>query len=400
MELVLRPLASAGPGEGDVEIVERKGLGHPDTICDHLAEGLSAALCRRYLREFGTVLHHNVDKVLLSAGQSRPAFGGGEVLEPIDIYFAGRATTQVEGRRLPVEDIVAEEAIAWLAKNLHALDPAAHVRTHCLVRPGSGELADLFARRQTAGFWPANDTSCGVGYAPLSRLERLVLALEHRLNGWGGEGRNPERGEDIKVMAVRRGGELELTVACAFVGGFLEDLAAYRAAKAALLADVRTIADDEGWPGAAVHVNAADGDDARSVYLTVTGTSAEAGDDGQVGRGNRANGLITPGRPMSMEALAGKNPVSHVGKLYNLLAGRIAAAVVAQIPEIAAAQCMLVSRIGQPVERPQVADVAVFAEGSRSTDRFRAPVEAVVAAELDGLGDLSDRIIAGEVAVC
>jgi S-adenosylmethionine synthetase len=51
-----------------------------------------------------------------------------------------------------------------------------------------------------------------------------------------------------------------------------------------------------------------------TVYLTVTGTSAEAGDDGEVGRGNRVNDLITPYRPISLEAAAGKNPVTHVGQ--------------------------------------------------------------------------------------
>lgn len=80
--------------------------------------------------------------------------------------------------------------------------------------------------------------------------------------------------------------------------------------------------------------------------LVVSGTSAEAGDDGEVGRGNRINGLITPGRPMSLEAAAGKNPVSHVGKIYNVLARDIAEAVVARVPEVASAECCMVSRIG------------------------------------------------------
>src|SRR5690606_40191772 len=87
----------------------------------------------------------------------------------------------------------------------------------------------------------------------------------------------------------------------------------------------REAARTAGARDCAVEVNMADGETPESVYLTVTGTSAESGDYGQVGRGNRANGLITPHRPMSLEAVAGKNPVTHVGKLYNLLASRIAA---------------------------------------------------------------------------
>jgi S-adenosylmethionine synthetase len=78
-----------------VEIVERKGLGHPDTICDALAETLSRNLCSEYRRRFGKILHHNVDKALLRGGRAAAKFAGGHVLSPINIYFAGRATDKV-----------------------------------------------------------------------------------------------------------------------------------------------------------------------------------------------------------------------------------------------------------------------------------------------------------------
>jgi S-adenosylmethionine synthetase len=87
-----------------------------------------------------------------------------------------------------------------------------------------------------------------------------------------------------------------------------------------------------------VVVNAADDLQAGSVYLTVTGTSAEAGDDGEAGRGNRVNGLITPYRPMTMESAAGKNPVTHVGKISNVCASLITQRQVTEIAEIAAVQ--------------------------------------------------------------
>ena len=74
-----------------VEVVERKGLGHPDTIFDALAEALSRALCREYLQKCGIILHHNVDKALLCGGRAAPQFGGGVVLAPIEIHLAGRA---------------------------------------------------------------------------------------------------------------------------------------------------------------------------------------------------------------------------------------------------------------------------------------------------------------------
>jgi S-adenosylmethionine synthetase len=91
-------LSSLESVDDTVEVVERKGLGHPDTICDALAEALSLSLCREYQQRFGAILHHNVDKALLCGGSAVPSFGGGTVTRPIDIYLAGRASAQLEPR--------------------------------------------------------------------------------------------------------------------------------------------------------------------------------------------------------------------------------------------------------------------------------------------------------------
>src|SRR6266568_7412888 len=179
------PLIVSGLRAADeaVEIVERKGLGHPDTICDALAETLSRNLCREYLKRFGTILHHNVDKALLSGGRAAPAFGGGAVLAPMNIYLAGRAVTSVGNDRLPIREIAIEGSRSWLRSNLHALDAERHVQIHELIHPGSSDLQALFTRDSKQGAPLANDTSFGVGYAPMSSLEQLVLAAERRING-------------------------------------------------------------------------------------------------------------------------------------------------------------------------------------------------------------------------
>jgi S-adenosylmethionine synthetase len=169
------------PGEGDAlpfEVVERKGLGHPDTICDALAEQVSLRLSRFYVEQFGLILHHNVDKVLLVGGESVPAFGGGVIRAPIEIVLAGRATREFRGVPVPI-DMLAEDACrTWLAAHLHALD-AGSVQIRVRIHPGSPDLVDLYLRQRRTGMWLANDTSCGVGFAPLSRLERAVIAAEY-----------------------------------------------------------------------------------------------------------------------------------------------------------------------------------------------------------------------------
>jgi S-adenosylmethionine synthetase len=399
MELTVSASREPAVGELGLEVVERKGRGHPDTICDRLAEEFSISLSRFYLERFGAVLHHNVDKALLRAGSARPAFGGGQIDAPMEIYLAGRATNEFRGAGVPVGELAAEGSRSWLRRNLHALDPDRDVRVHCLARPGSQDLVELFLRSQKERRWLANDTSIGVGFAPMTDLERVVESVEMRLNDAALKAACPEVGEDVKVMGIRRGGRIDLTVSCAFVGRAVTSLEDYlekkeRARRAALEA-----AAGETGMEVSIEINRADDPARGSIYLTVTGTSAEAGDDGQAGRGNRANGLITPFRPMTLEAAAGKNPMSHVGKLYQIASRRIAEAAVARIPAVAAAECTLVSQIGRPLRDPRVAGVGVtLRKGARPPDVAPA-VGRIVEEELEGLDGLWREILEGRLAV-
>jgi S-adenosylmethionine synthetase len=381
-----------------VEIVERKGLGHPDTICDALAETLSRNLCREYLGRFGAVLHHNVDKALLCGGRAAPVFGGGRVIEPINIYLAGRAIMEVGGNVIPIEEIAVEGSRAWLRANLHALDAERDVRIAALVQPGSQDLQELSLRLRE-GVALANDTSIGVAHAPLSALERLVLAVEKHINGKHSKREHPAWGEDVKVMGIRRGMTVCVTVACAMIGRYLAHMDDYLAETVAVADAVRELSIAHGFPESEVRVNAADSVSANSIYLTVTGTSAEAGDDGQVGRGNRVNGLITPCKPMSLEAAAGKNPVTHVGKIYNVLAQQIAENLVVMVPEIAAAQCLIVGQIGAPITEPAMLQVRLAMRDGMPIDRVRPRVAEIASDHLARATTLVQDFIAGKIAV-
>lgn len=389
----------SSPLHQPVEIVERKGIGHPDTICDALAEELSRALCRFYLDKFGIVMHHNVDKVLLWGGISQPGFGGGEVTAPIEIFMAGRATCEYKGITVPVEELVKESCSQWLRSHFHALDPERHVKLHSLIRPGSIDLVELYLRQEQTGIALANDTSCGVGYAPLSELERVVLRVEKSLNTADIKSAHPEIGEDIKVMGVRKQETLELTVACAFIDRYIENVNDYVQKRANLISLVEQAVSTESNMRVNVNVNAADDIDNGSLYLTVTGTSAESGDDGEVGRGNRVNGLIAPYRPMNMEAAAGKNPVTHVGKLYNIVAQRVAETLVQELEEVQQAYCFLVSRIGSPITEPQVADLQLVMQDGLTIDVVRSRAEEVVYDQLADIAHIRRELIDGSLMV-
>jgi S-adenosylmethionine synthetase len=382
MDVIVSELRSPPVEALPLEMVERKGLGHPDTICDALAEEVSRALSRFYLERFGRVLHHNVDKVLLCGGAARPAFGGGEIIEPLDVYICGRASRDVRGVRVPIEELAVTACRRWLRHHLRALDPERHVRLHLLVRPGSPELVELFLR-QPAGAPPlANDTAIGVGFAPLSELERLTLAVEQRLNASAVKAGCPALGEDVKVLGIRRYGRADVTVACAIIGRHVRSVGEYLAATEGARRIAERAAREVSGLDIAAAVNTADDPGAGSLYLTVTGTSAESGDDGQTGRGNRANGLITPCRPMSLEAGAGKNPINHPGRLYQVAAGRIAAEVVDTVEEASAAECYLASRIGWPITTPQAAEVRIRIPPGGSAEDLADRVRAIVEAQL------------------
>ena len=382
-----------------VEIVERKGLGHPDTICDALAEELSRSLCQFYLEHFGLVLHYNVDKALLWGGASQPAFGGGKILAPMEIFLAGRATCEYKGIRVPVEELIHESASNWLESNFHALVPENHIKLHSLIRPGSADLVELYLRQKETGTALANDTSCGVGYAPASELETVVLQIEKKLNSNEIKSLHPEIGEDIKVMGSRRGNLFELTIACAFIDRYISDLQDYSNKKSQLASLVEQEAKLATNKQLMVTINTADDIAAESIYLTVTGTSAESGDDGEVGRGNRVNGLITPYRPMNMEAAAGKNPVTHVGKLYNIVAQQIADSLIREIDEIEEACCYLLSQIGSPINEPRLVDLRLQLQADADIEAQRSGITDIVQDKLANISCIQQMLIDRKICV-
>lgn len=383
--LIVTRTSTEWPDDAAVEVVERKGLGHPDTLCDAIAERVCNVLCRAYLEQFGAILHHNVDKVLLCGGTSHPRFGGGTITAPIEIYLAGRATKEWRGAVIPVDELAIAACRELLGERLRLHED---IRVISRIRPGSSELGALSQR----GELPlANDTACGVGCAPLSELEQTVLEVTRTLASPSVHAEHPAIGSDVKVMAVRYRDRVDLTVACAMIDRYLESFDAYVAERSYVKQLAGEAARRVSQLPATVLVNAADDDDDKAVFLTVTGSSAEAADDGEAGRGNRVSGLITPCRPMTIEATAGKNPVSHVGKLYNVIAGRVAHAVVTELPETGSAACMLVSRIGARIDQPALVDVAI---ASVPCDRVRGVIQELVRAELASLPRLRADLLA------
>ncbi len=392
----VEPIDRRAVEDQDVEIVERKGLGHPDSICDGIAEHVARALCRAYLDRVGQVLHFNTDETQLVAGTAAPAYGGGEVISPIYLLIVGRATKAFEGTRIPTETIALDAARDYLGEVIPDLDFGTDVVVDVKLGEGSGDLKEVFGEDgKTVPM--ANDTSFGVGHAPLTETERIVRDAERLLQS---EFRpdNPALGPDVKIMGKREDDHVDVTVAAAVVDRHVEDLEAYDATLEAVREFVRGVAEERTDRSVSVQVNTADDYDEGSVYLTTTGTSAEQGDDGSVGRGNRANGLITPNRPMSLEATSGKNPVNHIGKIYNLLSTEIAETVVDEVAGIRDLRVRLLSQIGQPIDHPHVADAAVVTDEGVAVSDIEDEVAAIVDRELGDVTSITERVIEGELS--
>jgi S-adenosylmethionine synthetase len=397
--IILEELEQAPVEQRRVELVERKGTGHPDSICDAIMEQGSVALCREYLDTFGHVLHHNLDKGLLVAGRTEPRLGGGQVLEPMRLVFGDRATAEYKGKRIDMGAIVRASAEEWLRHNLRFVDPDQHIVFQNELKEGSPELTDIFERAVIG----ANDTSAAVGYAPPTETERLVFATERYLNSPEFKHSFPEAGEDVKVMGCRLDRELTLTVALAFVDRFVPDAKTYLERKLEIqhaleeyLARRQQMLDR-----ITVSINTLDDVERGEggMYLTVLGTSAEGGDCGQVGRGNKVNGLIALNRPMSTEAAAGKNPVSHVGKIYTVLTNRIAGRIYSTVPGLEEVYVWLCSQIGRPIDQPLIASAQLIMQQGVPMEEIKPAVEAIFERELTRIGDFTARLARGEFPV-
>jgi S-adenosylmethionine synthetase len=392
-----------------VEVVERKGVGHPDYICDAIMEQISVNLSQEYLENFGAILHYNVDKGMLIAGEVEGKLGGGRVVSPMRMIFGDRATYEANGIEIDVSSLAVDSAKDWLSENLRFVDPES-LCYQVEIKRGSEELTDIFTRG--GEILGANDTSAAVGYAPLSPTERLVFECERYLNSKKFKKEYPESGEDIKVMGLRHKENVHLTVAMPLVDRFVESEADYFKKKIELHEQIEEFtagfaekerAELEACicvrPTASLNTLDIPGRGLKGIYTTVTGTSAEDADCGEVGRGNRVNGIIPLNRPVSSEAAAGKNPVSHIGKIYNLLSHKIAARIYREIPDISEVYVWLLSEIGTPIDQPQIATAQLILNKGSLRD-IENEVAGIIENELENIRAFSMELAAGKCSIC
>jgi S-adenosylmethionine synthetase len=339
-----------------------------------------------------------LDKGLLVAGKSQPKFGGGKILEKIKIIVAGRATDKVGKIKIPVKKIAEKAAKECLKKVVNSSrNIIENFEISIDYKPGAANLQEVFKRSNEIAI--ANDTSFGIGHGPYSRAEILTLKIANFLNSEKFLGKYPFFGTDIKVMTLREKDELILTIPAAYIDRYIKNPKDYFEKKGIVKKEIeRYVRRILSFKKVKIDHNTLDNPEAKEeeeIYLTVLGLSAEHGDDGQVGRGNRVSGLITPCREMSLEAAAGKN-INHPGKLYQILAHLIAQEV-GRIKGVQECSVRILSQIGKPLDRPQVASVKVIA---KNFGQIKDKIYKLVDEKFDNLQKIQMEIVKGKYKIC
>ncbi|MEM7818540.1 MAG: methionine adenosyltransferase [Candidatus Aenigmatarchaeota archaeon] len=399
--IVIEELKQPPMNEQKIEIVERKGLGHPDYICDSIMNQISINLSKYYLKNFGSILHHNIDKALLAAGEVENKFGGGKIKKPMLLVIGDRATYFVDKEEVPVSEIAISTAKEWFKRNLRFVDPEEHVKYQVELKQVSSALASIFERKKK--ILGANDTSATVGYAPLSKTEEIVFNTERYLNSREFKREFPETGEDVKVMGIRKDNTLDLTIALAFVDKFIDCEETYFRRKKEVEENLREYMNSNyAFEKININLNSLDkrGKGESGLFLTVTGTCADGADSGQVGRGNRVNGVIPLKRPTSSEAAAGKNPVSHVGKIYNVLAYKLAEEIYEKVPDLKEVYIWLVSKIGAPIDQPTMVATQVILKEKTHLKNVYKEIEETINERLDNIDKFCMDLAKGKYTVC
>jgi S-adenosylmethionine synthetase len=207
----------------------------------------------------------------------------------------------------------------------------------------------------------------------------------------------------VKIMGLRRGRRLHLTIAMAFVDRFIESEEDYFRKKGEVEEAIREfLSDRDGFDEINFSLNVLDtkGRGIKGLYLTVLGTSAEGGDSGQVGRGNNVMGVIPLNRPISSEAAAGKNPVSHVGKIYNTLTFRIAKRIMDQVNGLKEVYVWLLSDIGRPINEPKATSVQAIPEEGVKLREIETEIREIVEGEFERLDRFCMDLAMGRIPIC
>lgn len=396
----------------EFEVVETKGKGHPDNICDTLAEKISANYSKFCLEKYGVILRHMIDKLSVLGGGSLVQFGGGKMIAPIRVLVNGRFTDRFGSEKINYMGIVNQTIKSYFKELFPLLDVNNCLliidNTHHNEGPGVVYNDDGTTRNERKNFFEAidkndlerhsnhfkcNDTSTTVSYYPISSLEKTVLEIEQTLNSNQYKSQYPWVGSDIKVMGIRKNKKIEITSCVPLISIYVLDLNDYLVKLDKIKSDVYDIAkkyfkDNE----IEVFLNTRDNYEKNDLYLTVIGSAIESGDEGAVGRGNRSRGVIPFCRNFSMEASCGKNPVYHTGKLFTAIGDIVSERIYNELNIENVVYCT--SKMGDSIDNPWNISVEINA---RKSESIIDKIGEIINHEIENHCEITKKLINHEI---
>lgn len=396
----------------EFEVVETKGKGHPDNICDTLAEKISMEYSKYCIKHYGVILRHMIDKLSILGGGSRVHFKNSEMISPIRVLVNGRFTDRYGEEKIDYMKIVSKVIRQYFKELFPLLDIDKYLliidNTHHNEGPGVVYDLDETSKNERIKFFEVtskedisrhnnhfrcNDTSTTVSYYPMSNLELLVLNIERILNSTSYKMQYPWVGSDIKVMGLRKKDEIEITSCIPLISKYVGDLNDYKDKLSKLKTDIKNIAikyfnEDK----ISIYLNTRDDYSKNDLYLTAIGSAVESGDEGAVGRGNRSRGVIPFSRNFSMEASCGKNPVYHTGKLFAAIGDNISKKIYEKYKIENVVYCT--SKMGDKICNPWNVSVELNKEVSL---KIKKGIDEIVKEEIKSHEKITEDLIKGKI---
>jgi len=365
------------------EIVERKGIGHPDTLADGVAEAVSIEYSRYCLKEFGAVLHHHFDKTVIMGGQARIDFGIGEMIKPIRLVINGRVSSVFGDKKIDYPEIQKKAAKEYLSKTLPHLDIDKYVEIKSFSTSYSKSL--VWYRPRSLDDLPefktpfVNDSSAIVSFWPLSYTEELVLEMEKYFYDENKKPKFNYIGHDIKILAIRNFKNIDLTLCVPFISSNTPNRNFYIEKLNAIKSELKRVAQNILKNKFKINIDLNTQDfsllgkskERSGYYFSASGSALDYGEEGVVGRGNRARGVRSCFRPNSTDAIHGKNPSFHVGKVYTYFGDQISQAIAEEMK----CECtvILATQNKRPTNSPQ--KIIINLSEKRNEKKIREIIE-------------------------
>lgn len=335
------------PEDNLIEITERKGIGHPDTLADMLAIECSKAYAKFCLKNYGCVLHYNLDKLYIGAGLFK--YEEGKVIKKSNIIvnLNGRVTNTMNGEKIDLDNIFKPVIKKYLKTVLPRLDVENDLTIN--INSTQNTKRDYWYSPRDINDVPdyknvtAGDTALCVAHGDFTFCESLALYLESILYDKTIEGymspKYKDIGQDIKFMVSRIGKKVEVTICLPVLRGCYKNDMEYdkiiKKYERIFYKSLDNFDNPRGYQ-VVIRVNYKD-DGTIDKYTLCIGTCAECGEEGIVGRGNDGQGLISAFRPHTVEAPFGKNVRYHTGYVVSFMAQR----AVSRIYKELGVRCMI-----------------------------------------------------------